>query len=102
MQLPTSPAARGPNPGVPGSPGAVPSRTRINFTEVFLGAFRRDIQSFYPGSRIERETILNLAGMPAPAPGPPPPSRSISSSTTSTTRETPCGSPSSGRGIAWP
>src|SRR3954463_10755130 len=68
MQLPTSPAARGPNPGAPGISGAGAFQDPNNFTEVFLGAFRRDIQSFYPGWRIERETILNLAGMPAPAP----------------------------------
>ena len=64
MQLPTSlAAARGTNPGAPGIPVAGVFQDPNNFTEVFLGAFRRDIQSFYPGSRIERESILNLAGI---------------------------------------
>lgn len=67
MQLPTSPAPWGPNPGASGMPGAGAFQDPNNFTEVFLGAFRRDIQSFYPGSRIEREAILTLAGMPAAA-----------------------------------
>jgi hypothetical protein len=35
-----------------------------NFTEVFLGAFRRDVLSFYPGSRIEREAVLPLVDHP--------------------------------------
>ena len=67
MQLPTSPAAQGSESGCAGSPGAGAFQDPNHFTEVFLGAFRRDIQSFYPGSRIEREAILNLAGLPASA-----------------------------------
>jgi len=39
-----------------------------SFNEVFLGAFRRDVLSFYPGSRIEREPAVILAGSTAPAP----------------------------------
>jgi len=41
---------------------AGPFHDPSNFNEVFLGAFRRDVLSFYPGSRIEREPAVVLAG----------------------------------------
>jgi hypothetical protein len=48
-------------------PSSGPFHDPNNFNEVFLGAFRRDVLSFYPGSRIEREPAMNLAGSTAPA-----------------------------------
>ncbi len=42
--------------------GAGPFRDPSNFNEIYLGIFRRDLQSFYPGSRIEREPIVTLTG----------------------------------------
>jgi hypothetical protein len=65
MSLPIHPtAARGHRSAV-GIPGTASFRDPNNFTEVFLGAFRRDIQSFFPGCRIEREPVLTLAGTSA-------------------------------------
>ena len=34
-------------------PSTGPFHDPSNFNEVFLGAFRRDVLSFYPGSRID-------------------------------------------------
>ena len=48
-------------------PSTGPFHDPSNFNEVFLGAFRRDVLSFYPGSRIECEPAVILAGMTAPA-----------------------------------
>jgi hypothetical protein len=59
MSLSIHPPSR---PGQTTSPlsysGRGPFRNPGSFTEVFLGAFRRDIQSFYPGCAIEREHVL--------------------------------------------
>lgn len=48
-------------------PSTGPFHDPSNFNEVFLGAFRRDVLSFYPGSRIEREPAVIPAGSTAPA-----------------------------------
>lgn len=58
MQLPIQPARRGRDIGRP--EGLL--RDPLVFTEVFLGAFRRDIVSFYPGGRVDHEPLLALAG----------------------------------------
>ena len=71
MPLPIHPnPARGAGPGSRTGTGAGPFHDLSNFTEIFLGAFRRDILSFFPGSRleVEPESILTLAGNPVPAP----------------------------------
>jgi hypothetical protein len=47
--------------------GTGPFHDPSNFNDVFLGAFRRDVLSFYPGSRIDREPAVTLAGTTAPA-----------------------------------
>ena len=47
-------------------PSTGPFHDPSNFNEVFLGAFRRDVLSFYPGSRIEREPAVILAGIDSP------------------------------------
>ena len=63
MQLPIQPAYRGRGP----SPAEGLLQDPIGFNEVFLGAFRRDLLSFYPGCHLEHEPILTLAGLtPAP------------------------------------
>jgi len=70
MPLPThSNAQRSAGSGLWTGPGTGPFNDPSNFNEVFLGAFRRDVQSFYPGSRIEREPAVFLAGSPTGAPG---------------------------------
>ncbi len=43
-----------------------PFRDPSNFNNVFLGILRRDLQSFYPGSRLEREPAVSLAGSSTP------------------------------------
>jgi hypothetical protein len=50
--------------------GAGPVHDLSNFTEIFLGVFRRDILSLFPGCRLELDLapILNLAGKPAEPP----------------------------------
>src|SRR5271165_2649548 len=67
MPLPTysnvQPSARS---GLWIGPSTGPFHDPSNFNEVFLGAFRRDVLSFYPGSRIEREPAAILAGLAAP------------------------------------
>jgi hypothetical protein len=53
------------HPGAPRANGTgsfTPFHDPTNITELFLGAFRRDVLSFYPGSRIDREPGLTLAG----------------------------------------
>ena len=63
MPLPThSNIQRNANSGLRAGSGTSPFRDPSNFNEVFLGAFRRDLQSFYPGSRVEREPAVSLAG----------------------------------------
>ncbi len=68
MSLPTysnvQPSARS---GLWIGPSTGPFHDPSNFNEVFLGAFRRDVLSFYPGSRIEREPAVIPAGSTAPA-----------------------------------
>jgi hypothetical protein len=64
MQLPIHPAARGPG----SSPAGGLLHDPTGFSEIFLGAFRRDLLSFYPGCRLDREPILTLAGLPAASP----------------------------------
>src|SRR5262245_41935009 len=62
MSLPVQPtAARGHISNSPGGSVRGPFHDPNNFAEVFLGAFRRDIHSFYPGCRIDREPVLTLA-----------------------------------------
>jgi hypothetical protein len=48
-----------PSPGRVAGPGAF--HDPDHFTEVFLAAFRRDVLSFYPGARMEREAIAPAA-----------------------------------------
>ncbi|QEH34208.1 hypothetical protein OJF2_27430 [Aquisphaera giovannonii] len=65
MTLPIQPAAARPAGHAPGSgllqdPG--------QFIDVFLGGFRRDLLSFYPGCRLDREPALLLAGGAVAAP----------------------------------
>jgi hypothetical protein len=61
MPLPIQPtAARGFGPVTGGL-----FRDPSGLTEVFLGAFRRDLLSFYPGCRLETEPALALAVKPA-------------------------------------
>ncbi len=68
MPLPThSNVQRSPGSGLWTGPGTGPFHDPSNFNEVFLAAFRRDVLSFYPGSRIEREPAVILAGTTAPA-----------------------------------
>lgn len=63
MSLPTpSNAPRNAGPGRTTERGPGLFHDPGNVHDVFLGAFRRDIQAFYPGSRIEREPGLVLAG----------------------------------------
>jgi hypothetical protein len=50
--------------------GAGPFRDPWSFAEIFLGAFKRDLNSFYPGLKLEPELPLSLAGAAAPAPRP--------------------------------
>src|SRR5271157_5957708 len=69
MPLPThSNVQRSAGSGLWTGPSSGPFHDPSNFNEVFLGAFRRDVLSFYPGSRIEREPAVTLAGSTAPAP----------------------------------
>ncbi len=69
MPLPThSNVQRSPGSSPWTGSGSGPFHDPSNFNEVFLGAFRRDMLSFYPGSRIEREPAVILAGTTAPAP----------------------------------
>jgi len=69
MPLPThSNVQRSAGSGLWTGPSSGPFHDPSNFNEVFLGAFRRDVLSFYPGSRIEREPAVILAGSTAPAP----------------------------------
>ncbi|WP_250846980.1 hypothetical protein [Aquisphaera insulae] len=63
MSLPIQPAAARPAPRAGGrgflqDPG--------HFIDVFLGSFRRDLLSFYPGSTLERDQDLGLAGELSP------------------------------------
>src|SRR5271157_260469 len=68
MPLPThSNVQRSAGSGLWTGPNSGPFHDPSNFNEVFLGAFRRDVLSFYPGSRIEREPAVILAGSTAPA-----------------------------------
>ncbi len=68
MPLPThSNVQRSAGSGLWTGPSTGPFHDPSNFNEVFLGAFRRDVLSFYPGSRIEREPAVFLAGTTAPA-----------------------------------
>src|SRR5271157_2309329 len=68
MPLPThSNVQRSAGSGLWTGPSTGPFHDPSNFNEVFLGAFRRDLLSFYPGSRIEREPAVILAGTTAPA-----------------------------------
>lgn len=68
MPLPThSNVQRSAGSGLWTGPSTVPFHDPSNFNEVFLDAFRRDVLSFYPGSRIEREPAVILAGSTAPA-----------------------------------
>ncbi len=70
MPLPIHPnPARGAAPGSRTGTGAGPYHELSNFTEIFLGAFRRDILSFFPGSRldVEPESPVSLAGSSVPA-----------------------------------
>ena len=68
MPLPTySNVQRSTGSGLWIGPSTGPFHDPSNFNEVFLGAFRRDVLSFYPGSRIEREPAVILAGSTAPA-----------------------------------
>jgi hypothetical protein len=64
MQLPLHPATRA--FGSSSSGGLL--HDPAGFSEVFLGAFRRDLLSFYPGSRLDLEPILTLAGLTASSP----------------------------------
>ena len=67
MPLPThSNLQRSAGSGLRAGTGTGPFRDPSNFNDVFLGAFRRDLQSFYPGSRIEREPAVGLAGTSSP------------------------------------
>jgi hypothetical protein len=62
MSLPIHPTAgRGAGAAPLASSTAGPFHDPVHFTEVFLGAFRRDLLSFYPGSRIEREAFVPMA-----------------------------------------
>ena len=68
MPLPThSNVQRSPGSGHWKSPSTGPFHNPSNFNEVFLGAFRRDILSFYPDSRIERDPAAIEASSTAPA-----------------------------------
>ena len=68
MPLPThSNVQRSAGSGLRAGSGTSPFRDPSNFNVVFLGAFRRDLQSFYPGSSIEREPAVSLAGTTPPA-----------------------------------
>ena len=68
MPLPThSNVQRSPGSGHWKGPSTGPFHNPSNFNEVFLGAFRRDILSFYPDSRIERDPAVIEAGSTAPA-----------------------------------
>ena len=68
MPLPIhSTVQRSPGSGPWTGPSTGPFHDPSNFNEVFLGAFRRDLLSFYPGSVIEREPVLILAGTTTPA-----------------------------------
>ena len=68
MPLPTySNVQRSAGSGLWIGPSTGPFHDPSNFSEVFLGAFRRDVLSFYPGSRIEREPAVIPAGSTAPA-----------------------------------
>jgi hypothetical protein len=68
MPLPTnSNVQRSAGSGLWIGPSTGPFHDPSNFNEVFLGAFRRDVLSFYPGSRIEREPAVIVAGSTAPA-----------------------------------
>jgi len=58
MPVPIHPGASRAN----GTGSSIPFHDPRNITELFLGAFRRDVLSFYPGSRIDREPGLALAG----------------------------------------
>lgn len=62
MSLPVHPAAGRTAPLGPFSPSAADGAFRDpnHFNEVFLGAFRRDVLSFFPGARIDHEAILPL------------------------------------------
>src|SRR5208283_1143986 len=54
------------HPGAPranGTGSSSPFHDPSNITELFLGVFRRDVLSFYPGSRIDREPGLAVAGL---------------------------------------
>ncbi len=62
MSLPIQPiAGRSGSSGPWSGPGSGPFHDPGNFAEVFLAAFRRDLQSFYPGSGMEREAIATTA-----------------------------------------
>ena len=68
MPLPTrSNAQRSSGSGPWAGSSAGPLRDPNYFNDVFLGAFRRDVLSFYPGSRIESEPAEFQAGETAPA-----------------------------------
>jgi hypothetical protein len=57
---------------LPIQPADGPFHDPGHFTDVFLGAFRRDVLSFYPGARIEREALPPMvASRPQPAHGGP-------------------------------
>jgi len=102
MPLPThSNAQRSAGSGPWTGPGTGPFNDPSNFNEVFLGAFRRDVQSFYPGSRIEREPAVFLAGSPAGASGVTPTfALDFSSTRKAAGRVNRCGSHSSASGTA--
>ncbi|MBV8487811.1 MAG: hypothetical protein JO161_05985 [Planctomycetaceae bacterium] len=58
MPVPIHPGASRAN----GTGSLSPFHDPKNITELFLGVFRRDVLSFYPGSRIDRKPGLALAG----------------------------------------